>query len=124
MKEHAMDFRLCLLKESGQIGDAVFEQVRGLVRFLEKCTGAELNEDNSAMLVTHFAVAAERLRRGEDVGAMEDTARRQVLASPSCERAAFLLDDWLAELNVLDAGNERDFLLLHLCVFLENLPET
>jgi hypothetical protein len=121
MEGHVMDFRLRLLKESGQIGEETFLLMRGLVRMLEERTRQEMNEDNSAMLVTHFAIAAERLRHGENVGAMEEAIRAQVLSSPHHEYAVSLLNEWLRELNVTDAGNERDFLLLHLCIFLANL---
>ncbi|MDR3265767.1 MAG: hypothetical protein LBT15_07140 [Synergistaceae bacterium] len=45
-----------------------------MARFPEERTGADLNEDNAAILVTHFAVAAERACCGEGVGAMAEEA--------------------------------------------------
>ncbi|MDR1977590.1 MAG: hypothetical protein LBQ42_02535 [Synergistaceae bacterium] len=116
-----LNFRVQLLRDSGQIGDATAAQVKNLIRFLEESTGTALTEDNAAMLVTHFAVAVERAYRGESVNAMENVTRFQVTASPDYPRAESLLDAWLKAENVpFVHENERDFLLLHLCVFLEN----
>ena len=117
-----LDFRLQLLKDSGQIGDATFERVRDLVLFLEKRTGHELTEENAAMLVTHFSIAVERAYRKENVNAMEDATRMQIESSPRYPTAMALLDEWRSGADLPDIHeNERDFLLLHLCVLLENL---
>ncbi len=116
-----LDFRLQLLKDSGQIGAATEAQVKALILYLEERTGIALNEENAAMLVTHFSIALERGSRNEEVGAMEDLTRVQVRESPHYLRATSLLDDWLSdEALALPAlsHNERDFLLLHLCVLL------
>lgn len=117
-----LDFRLQLLMDSGQIGEATFARIRDLIVFLEKRMGIELSEENAAMLVTHFAIALERAYRRENVNAMEESTRSQIQASPRYSTALTLLDEWLAGEGMPEIHeNERDFLLLHLCVLLENL---
>lgn len=119
-----LDFRLQLLKDSGQITEATCQRIRDLILFLEKRTGLKLNEDNAAMLVTHFSIALERAASGENVNPMEDTTRLQISSSSRYPMATALLDEWLKGEGVPGIHeNERDFLLLHLCVLLENLQK-
>lgn len=119
-----LHFRLQLLKDSGQITETTCARIRDLVLFLEKRTGIVLNEDNAAMLVTHFAIALERASRGENVNPMEEMTRLQVRSSAGYASAISLLDEWLKDGSMPGIHeNERDFLLLHLCVLLENLRE-
>ena len=117
-----LDFRLQLLKDSGQIGETAFARMQELILFLEKRTGIVLTEENAAMLVTHFSIALERAYRGENVNAMEETTRSQIRAGARYALASSLLDEWLAGEGMPQIHeNERDFMLLHLCVLLEAL---
>lgn len=114
-----LNFRLRLLKDSGQIGEKTFEQLNRFVPFLEERTGIVLTEDNAAMLITHFAIALERACRDEPVNAMEKGTLSQVTASHCYPQAESLLEAWTNSDNLpVFHDNERDFLLLHLCVLL------
>lgn len=115
-----LDFRLQLLEDSGQIQKNTALHLKKLIAFLEDQTGLKLEESNAAMLITHFAIALERAAKKESIGPMDESACTQIQSSPFYSRAQDLLDQWLSDETLPEMPiNEKDFLLLHLCVLLD-----
>lgn len=111
----AFAVRLQLLQESGQVSPAVAELTLEYVKKIEDRFEVQLTEENGAMLVTHLAMALERLQKGEPVGELPPEALAELKAQT--EAWAFmsqLAQEVEARLGVTVPEAEIGFLTAHL----------
>ena len=79
--EAALNFRLQLLRDSGQITQKMYEAVELFLNEVENDYKFKITEDNAAMMVTHFAVALSRIENGNTVNKMDDLLLAQLMGA-------------------------------------------
>ncbi len=79
----------------------------------------EVTLDKLEMFVTHLAMAAARLEKGEPCEALDPSIAETLEFEPTYEKAK----EWLGELLLLQKTDfpesEKTFLLMHMCNLLE-----
>lgn len=114
-----MNDRLQILKKAGVIQQKTYEQMQ---RIDAEIFGESLLRDSreqSAMLVTHLAMAIERLHTGEIVTKMDDRIQSEVILHPDTEKNSRIIDRMEEVLGQPFPEEERCYLLMHLVAWKE-----
>jgi transcriptional regulatory protein LevR len=110
--------RLELLQTTGTISKETCVLVERLIEETKTRWGLTLTEENAAALVTHVAMARDRILKGDIAAALDPAILAEIKESPAYERAEAIVTDWNNLLDNLLPEAERGYLLLHLCTLL------
>jgi transcriptional regulatory protein LevR len=110
--------RLELLQTTGTISKETCVLVERLIEETKTRWGLTLTEENAAALVTHVAMARDRILQGKIADALDPAILAEIKESPAYERAEAIVTDWNNLLDNLLPEAERGYLLLHLCTLL------
>lgn len=110
--------RLELLQTTGTISKETCVLVERLIDETKTRWGLTLTEENAAALVTHVAMARDRILKGDIAAALDPAILAEIKESPAYERAEAIVTDWNNLLDNLLPEAERGYLLLHLCTLL------
>lgn len=97
--------RLEILKNANVISEEVYIKMLKLIDYLKEKWDIVLTEENGSMLITHVAMALERIKKGEKVNNINDEVYDEVVNSSSFEKIKKIYE-----------GIENE-------VFLEKIPE-
>lgn len=110
--------RLELLQTTGTISKETCVLVERLIEETKTRWGLTLTEESAAALVTHVAMARDRILKGDIAAALDPAILAEIKESPAYERAEAIVTDWNNLLDNLLPEAERGYLLLHLCTLL------
>lgn len=110
--------RLELLQTTGTISKETCVLVERLIEETKTRWGLTLTEENAAALMTHVAMARDRILKGDIAAALDPAILAEIKESPAYERAEAIVTDWNNLLDNLLPEAERGYLLLHLCTLL------
>lgn len=113
--------RLQILEDSGEITGQTAESVRDFIGILESRYSIIVTEENGAMLVTHLAVALNRIGQGETIQGIEPALLEEAGKTRFWDELPELLGHLEKRAGVLIPEEERGYLALHLAVMLEKV---
>ncbi len=106
-------FRVELLVKSGQISDNAGQKTLDFIKYLSEDRNYELTEENSSMLITHVAMAINRLQLGELVEALDQNISIQLHSSPKITEACEIVDKLVSIIGPSFDEQEYDYILMH-----------
>lgn len=111
--------RMSILAASGTISFQIGCEMSDLVDHAKDRQHLGLTEENGAALLTHLAMAGERMAKGKTAAPLDAALLEEVKASSHCARAQEILKDWYQFLGWQLPEAESGYMLLHLCTLLE-----
>ncbi|QQO10910.1 PRD domain-containing protein [Breznakiella homolactica] len=115
-----LDTRLELLLSSGTISEEVVETVRKVIQRMNHHWKIPLTEENGSRLITHLSVALMRLKRHENIRAMEPGTYEEFKNTPVFPKAQEIADDIIAFTGIEIPESEREYLNANVCLILED----
>ena len=113
--------RLEILNSSKAITDCTKDVMLNVIQMFSKKYEIELTEENGAMMVTHLSMAIMRVKNNEPVKAIDEDVFKETLESEHIEKAHFIYEDLSKVLDVALPENEKKYMLVNICVILENI---
>lgn len=115
-----LTIRLQILKDAGQLSSENFEGILRIIEMFQRELNIKLTEENGAMLITHLAVAVERIKRNEPVDSIDADIYEEVKNSSRFKGAGAALKLVEGELGIDIPENEKTFIMMHICALFEN----
>lgn len=106
-------FRLSILKDSQTISEEVFNKVNSLMVRLEQ-KGIVMDSEVVTMMVTHIAMALQRVNGGEAIGAMDEDIKEEINNFENIQQAHNLWDENIDIFEKLSI-NEKYYILANFC---------
>lgn len=116
-----LEQRIEILRDAGQIDQETVDYLFKTMEFLGQKTNCYPNEENAAMLFTHFAMAISRQKNGETCGEMDAVLYEQLEADEQFSNAKSIWDNIHETCPITFDKVEEPFMLLHLTTFLTNV---
>lgn len=113
-----LSLRINLLKEGAQIDGATAQNLFRVIDCLKRDFEIELSEENGGMLITHLAVALERIKKNALVEPVDAIIFEEIQSNAYFEKANSLLDAMEKEIHVTIPESEKSFILMHLVTLL------
>lgn len=117
-----LEQRIEMMEATGVISPATTQKLAHLRGLFAERFGIRLTEENAAGCITHFALALERLARGETVEPASDLVMEELRRHPDFETACYLTDHILDQVAPLPEP-ERRYVLLHVITVLTRVRE-
>jgi transcriptional regulatory protein LevR len=107
--------RLQILCEAGQLREKNYEAILKVIELLNTRWGVVMTEENGAALITHLAIAFERMDKGEPVVPIGDYIMQE-LTSQSCFNQGGKVLTAIAVIYGREIPEyEAGYILIHLC---------
>lgn len=113
--------RLDILNSSKAITDCTKDVMLNVIQMFSKKYKIELTEENGAMMVTHLSMAIMRVKNNEPVKVIDEDVFKETLESEYIEKAHLIYKDLSKVLDVTLPENEKKYMLVNICVILENI---
>ena len=113
--------RLEILNSSKAITDCTKDVMLNVIQMFSKKYGIELTEENGAMMITHLSMAIMRVKNNEPVRAIDEDVFKETLESEHIGKAHLIYEDLSKVLDVTLPENEKKYMLVNICVILENI---
>ena len=110
--------RLQILQSAGTISQETGTLMIQIIDRTESKWHLILTEENASALLTHLAMARERILKGEIAAPLDAAIFEEIKSSPDYEHAVTIVHDWNGILGNLLPEAETGYLLLHLCTLL------
>lgn len=107
--------RLSILHDAGQLSATNHQAILKIIDFFRTNWGIELNEENGSMLITHLAIAFERIAKGETVAAVESFVLDELKSQPCFDKSETTLTAMAELLGQEIPVNEQGYIHIHLC---------
>jgi len=107
--------RLELLEQAKEIDSDIRNTVIEIASKFESKYSLKMTEDNSAMLITHLAMALSRIKKGEIVEEMDGLALDEIKQCEIYDDLPEFYADIEKRLNIALPQSEKDFIALHAC---------
>ncbi|GAU75490.1 PRD domain-containing protein [Fusibacter sp. 3D3] len=117
--ENSIYERLEILKNAGQITGKMESAIVAFAKKMESEYHLNFDEENGAMLVTHFATALSRIERGETVEKMDDFLLEQIAQTPSYKALSKYLEVVEAHMGWCIPEAEIGYIAAHFCTVIE-----
>ena len=117
------DERLRILVSGGMISPGVEDMVRRVIKRLETEWHITLTEENGGRMVTHLAMALMRIREGEKINAPDEDQFDEFKTSKFFAEAVAITDDLVSLAPLSLAGSERAYLIINICLIMEELND-
>lgn len=115
-----LDERIKIMEDSGVISAATKDKLHHLRHLFEKMYSIELTEENASACITHFALALERLEKGEDITPISDVIMDDLMDNDDFPSASYITDSVFRHISPL-TENERGYIILHVIMVLRNV---
>lgn len=112
--------RLDILNGAGAICDKTKKVMCGVIEMFDEKHNIVLTEENGAMMVTHLSMAIMRVRKNEPVKSIDEEVFSETLESEHIERAHIIYRDLADVLDIELPEDEKKYMLVNICVILEN----
>lgn len=113
-----LNFRLEILNNSSQISGDTMNKMLQTIEVIDKLCGIKLNEENGSMLITHMAIAIERIKKEEFIEFQDEDMLGQIKAHHKFYIAEKVLCELEKSLKIHFPKGEQWFILMHLCALL------
>lgn len=113
-----LEERIQLLRDVGQISEDTAAATFKLLQRMAEKWQVVLTEENGAMLITHFALAWERIGKDACVEPLDAGLAAEVQADAHYPLGRRILDDWDEVLGVKIPESEKLYLAVHMCTLL------
>lgn len=110
-----MENRIKILRNAEILNNQTEAMIWQVIRLLEN-KGYLINENTSAMLITHLASMLKRSQEGKDIDRLDKEILNQVEEFPKIDTARELLCGIKKILPI--SSNEEGYILMHLCALL------
>jgi transcriptional regulatory protein LevR len=118
-----LDERLNILVSGNVISRDINQAVHRVIDRLSTRWGIALNEANGGRMVTHLAMALMRIRQNKEVKPLEDDHFDEFKESGHFPRSVDICDDICAFTPLELPEAERQYLIINLCLILDDLNE-
>ena len=115
--------RLELFETTGQISTHNCRLMKKIVENLHNKWKVSLNDECAATLITHLALAWERVGRNELAKPLDDMLYQEVRGSTFVDCGQQILKEWEKILGHEFPEAEKGYLLLHTCTLLEKMGD-
>lgn len=112
--------RLRIFLASGQISSENFDTMLRIITMLGEKWKIKLTEENSAMFITHLTMAYERIKTGNEITEVEKEINNEICCYNNFEKGKRIIEDIKSEIGIELPKAEEEFILLYLCVLLDN----
>ena len=112
--------RLDILKMSGQLSEEMYHKVLEIIEKFNENHNIVIHEENGAMLITHLCIALNRIEKEEKVSKIESDIFAEVESNAFYAQSEEILAGIEEVLGFKMPEEERGYMLMHLCVLLEN----
>lgn len=112
--------RLNILLDAGQISEENQNIMLRIISILKEKWGIEITEENGGMFITHLTMAYERIKNGNEINCTAKEVSSQLNACKDYEKSKTIFEDVKKELFIELPKAEEEFILLYLCVVLDN----
>jgi len=112
--------RLDILKMSGQLSEEMYYKVLEIIEKFNENHNIVIHEKNGAMLITHLCIALSRIEKEEIVSKIEADIFAEVESNAFYAQSVKILEGIEEVLGFKMPEEERGYMLMHLCVLLEN----
>lgn len=112
--------RLDILKMSGQLSEEMYHKVLEIIDRFNENHNIVIHEQNGAMLITHLCIALSRIEKEERVNKIEADIFAEVENNPFFTQSQEILEGIEEVLGFTMPDEERGYMMMHLCVLLEN----
>jgi transcriptional regulatory protein LevR len=119
-----LDERLNILVSGNVITQDAARSVRRVIDRFSSGWQIELTEENGGRMVTHLAMALMRIKQNKEIRAPEEDHFDEFKSSEYFSRSVEIVDDicrW-TPLELPEA--ERQYLIINICLILDNLNES
>lgn len=113
MKQTLME-RLEILQSANLIDEDVFSFCEKVVNYFLEQT-SEWPQENMEIFITHLAMAANRAKKGEAEGSLDDAIKEALKQEDIYDEAKRMLDSILKLTTIYFPESEVDLLLVHVC---------
>jgi transcriptional regulatory protein LevR len=113
--------RLQVLKTAGQIDEANYQLMGKIINSLGDKWEISLDEEAAAMLITHLAIALERVRKNGEIVPLDNALCEEVKRSVFADRGQQMIHEWEELLGRGFPEEEKGYLMLHACTLLERM---
>ena len=105
--------RLEILKEAGEISEEIKSVVIDFAENFERKYSIAMTEENSAMLITHLAMALVRVKNEEKIDEMDEISLNEVKKYDVFNELYEFHKKIEGNLNIVIPESERGFIALH-----------
>jgi hypothetical protein len=118
------DERLAILVSGNVISQDVDLKVRRVIERFKDHWRIELTEENGGRMVTHLALALMRINQNEDVIPLEQVQYDEFRGSEFFPRSIEITDDLCAWTPLELPEPERRYIVINICLILDELNES
>jgi transcriptional regulatory protein LevR len=115
--------RLDILVTGNVISQDVERAVRRVIRRFRDHWRIELTEENGGRMVTHLAMALMRISQNKEVNPLEQEQYDEFRSSEYFPRAVEITDDLCGWTPLELPESERQYLIINICLILDDINE-
>ncbi len=105
--------RLEILKDAQVIQEETMNNALKIIEFLKSEYGVQ--EEDMEVMITHYAMATERIIKGEIVDEMDEVLFHEIEKNSSYEIAKEIMEKVASSSSCEFPKSEKQFMLLHIC---------
>ncbi|MDR2259273.1 MAG: PRD domain-containing protein [Treponema sp.] len=115
--------RLHILVSGKVITEDIAHAVRRVIERFTTRWGIELNEEKGGRMVTHLAMALMRIKQKKEISPLEDDHFDEFRSSEYFSRSVEITDDICGWTPLCLPEAERQYLIINICLILDDLNE-
>lgn len=116
----SLEERIELMETSGMISPHTKAKVNKLCALFKEMYGIELTEQNASACVTHFAMALERLDKGDEIAPASDAMMEELRQHSDYSAALYMAENIFEQISPL-SQNELGYIILHIITVLGSI---
>ncbi|WP_053243088.1 PRD domain-containing protein [Clostridium sp. DMHC 10] len=115
-----LEERIEILKNANQIDDNVQTSLRNIINMFWNDFNIKLTEENASMLITHLAVALQRIKQGKCEAGINEDAYKEIEQNEFYGKSVNALSKIAEICNIDIPHSEQTFIIMHLCTLFQN----
>ncbi|MFL0251307.1 PRD domain-containing protein [Clostridium neuense] len=112
--------RIKILKDANQIDNSVEVSLLNIINMFWDNFNIKLTEKNGSMLITHLAVALERIKQGKCKTGIDEDIYKEIQQNEFYGKSVNALSKIADICNIDIPYNEQTFIIMHLCTLFQN----
>jgi transcriptional regulatory protein LevR len=112
--------RLRIFLVSEQISSENYYAMERIISMFDVKWNIKLTEENGCMFITHLAMAYERIKNKNEITEVEGRINDEIRDSKNFKKSKRIIEDIKSEIGIKLPKAEEEFILLYLCVLLDN----
>lgn len=115
-----LEERLDILENSFLIDSDIKASMLKIINIFKNKYNIFLTEENGAMLITHIAMAMVRIKNNQNIKEIDNLAYEEVIKSDYFDKANNIYGDLENILSASIPEDEKKYILVSICVILDN----